>query len=52
MDRLTEMARIQKEKAKEISREQLQPLDAEGKALAEHKRETLDVIATPVVPLI
>lgn len=27
------------------------PLDAEGKALAEHKRFTLDVVETPLDPL-
>ena len=45
------MAAIQKEKAKEIETQAQQPLDAEGTALAEHKRFTFDVIQTPVDPL-
>lgn len=47
---LETMARIQDEKAKEIQATQL-PLDAEGKALAEHKRFTFDVITVPSDPL-
>ena len=46
---LTIMSQIQE--AKEADQTELQPLDAEGIALAEHKRETLDVVATPVDPL-
>ena len=45
------MKRIQDEREKELEREELIPLNAEGEALAEHKRETLDVVATPVDPL-
>lgn len=45
------MDEIQEEKGREIDRDELQPLNAEGVALAEHKRETLDVVATPVDPL-
>ena len=48
---LTVMAQIQDEKLKEADQHELLPLDAEGIALAEHKRETLDVVATPVDPL-
>lgn len=48
---LNVMAQIQSEKAKEHTKEELHPLDAEGIALTEHKRETLDVVATPVDPL-
>ena len=43
------MAQIQNEKARE--EEKRHPLDAEGIALAEHKRGTIDVVATPVDPL-
>ena len=43
------MAQIQNEKARE--EEECHPLDAEGIALAEHKRVTIDVVATPVDPL-
>jgi len=42
---------IQKVKAKEIESKVLQPLDPEGKRLAEHKRFTFDIINTPVDPL-
>ena len=45
------MAEIQDEKEKEIAAEELQPLDAEGVALAEHKRFTFDVINIPADPL-
>lgn len=37
------MAAIQAEKAREISMTQQQPLDAEGKRLAEEKRMTFDM---------
>ena len=49
--RLDVMEQIQREKSKDLDGAQLQPLDAEGVALAEHKRETIDVVATPVDPL-
>lgn len=42
---------IQTKKAKELEKEKPHPLDPEGKALAEHKRFTFDIIATPVDPL-
>lgn len=42
---------IQTTRAKELKQEELHPLDPEGKALAEHKRFTFDIIATPVDPL-
>lgn len=45
------MAEIQNEKEKDIAAEELQPLDAEGIALAEHKRFTFDVINVPSDPL-
>lgn len=49
--RLEEMAAIMEEKNREINAGQLPPLNQEGEALAEHKRETFDIIATPVDPL-
>lgn len=45
------MAEIQAEKSDEIGKEEMHPLDAEGKALAEHKRFSFDIIDTPVDPL-
>lgn len=42
---------IQAQKEKDIDRDQLQPLDPEGKHLAEGKRFTFDVIAIPTDPL-
>ena len=48
---LYEMTQIQHEKQKEIETEALQPLDDEGKVMAEHKRFTLDVVDTPADPL-
>ena len=49
--RLEEMAAIQEEKNREISGKQLPTLDPEGKEVAKHKRETFDIIDTPVDPL-
>ena len=46
-----ELAKIQGQKAKDIENDRLQPLDAEGRVLAEHKRFTFDIIDTPVDPL-
>ena len=46
-----ELVKIQSQKAKDIEDDGLQPLDAEGRALAEHKRFTFDIIDTPVDPL-
>lgn len=40
---LDTMAAIQAEKLKEIAAEAQQPLDPEGKALAEEKRKTFDL---------
>ena len=45
------MSEIQNEKEKEIVASVLQPLDAEGVALAEHKRFTFDIVAIPSDPL-
>jgi hypothetical protein len=40
---LDTMAAIQAEAKKEIAARELQPLDPEGKALAEEKRKTFDL---------
>lgn len=45
------MKNIQNEKEKDINGSDLQPLNPEGVALAEHKRFTFDVVDTPVDPL-
>ncbi len=49
--RLSDMDAIQTQKAKEIERDGMPPLDPEGVAVAEHKRFTFDIIDTPVDPL-
>lgn len=49
--RLEEMAAIMEEKSREINGKKLPPLDPEGETLAKHKRETFDIIDTPVDPL-
>lgn len=51
MKSLETMTQIQAEKEKEINVQEQLPLDAEGKALAEHKRFTFDVISVPSDPL-
>lgn len=52
MDRdLDIMDTIQTQKEKDIAASTLQPLDAEGKRLGEHKRFTFDVIDFPSDPL-
>lgn len=45
------MKHIMEEKEKELLDEELPPLDAEGIALTEHKKETLDVVTIPGDPL-
>ena len=45
------MNAIQTEKEREIEAAELMPMDDEGKALAEHKRFTFDVINVPSDPL-
>lgn len=45
------MGEIQGQKDRDIQKREAQPLDPEGKTLAEHKRFTFDVINTPVDPL-
>ena len=49
--RLEEIAQIMTEQNKEIAGKQLPPLDPEGETLAKHKRETFDIIDTPIDPL-
>ncbi|MBR3008340.1 MAG: hypothetical protein IKI35_05740 [Stomatobaculum sp.] len=48
---LETMERIQRQKSKEMSREQLQPLNPEGQEMARHKRFTFDIIDIPTDPL-
>lgn len=48
---LNVMEAIQSQKEHDIAKEQLQPLDDEGRAMSEHKRFTFDVIDTPSDPL-
>lgn len=45
------MATIQEQKQKDIEEAELQPLDAEGVRMGEHKRDTIDVKEIPVDPL-
>ena len=45
------MKTIQDQKEKDIEASTLQPLDPEGKHLAEHKRFTFDVVDFPSDPL-
>lgn len=45
------MNHIMEEREKELQDEELQPLDAEGIALTEHKKETFDVVTIPGDPL-
>lgn len=49
--RLEEMQSIMAEKDRELDGKQLPPLDPEGEELARHKRETFDIIDTPIDPL-
>ena len=48
---LNVMNAIQSQKSKEIATKELQPLDPEGRTLAEHKRFTFDIVNTPTDPL-
>lgn len=48
---LNTMNEIQNQKELDIAAAQLQPLDPEGKKLAEGKRFTFDIIAIPSDPL-
>lgn len=45
-ERLETMAVIQQEKEQELQTQEQQPLDAEGREMARHKKETID---TPYV---
>lgn len=45
------MVQIQDQKQKDLLKDEMLPLDPEGRRLAEHKRFTFDVIETPVDPL-
>lgn len=45
------MKTIIEQKEKDIEASQLQPMDSEGKYMAEHKRFTFDVINVPTDPL-
>lgn len=45
------MKDIQNEREKKVKKTSLQPLDPEGVAMAEHKRDTIDEVAIPVDPL-
>ena len=49
--RLEEMQSIMAEKDRELKGKQLPPLDPEGEELARHKRETFDIVDTPIDPL-
>ena len=48
---LNVMDKIMKERDKEIVRNDLPPLDPEGKKMAEYKRVTIDMVGVPVDPL-
>lgn len=45
------MKTIIEQKERDIEAAELQPMDDEGKTLAEHKRFTFDVINVPTDPL-
>ena len=45
------MEAIQRQKEQDIAADQLQPLNPEGRKLAEGKRFTFDIIAIPSDPL-
>lgn len=45
------MDQIQNQKTKDIANKELQPLNPEGKKMAEYKRFTIDMVGTPVDPL-
>lgn len=48
---LTIMDTIQTQKERDLAKQELPPLDDEGRKMAEHKRFTFDVIDTPADPL-
>lgn len=45
------MDTIQRQKERDLENKELQPMDAEGRKMAEHKRFTFDVIDVPTDPL-
>lgn len=45
------MGQIQSQKAKDIEKSPAKKLDSEGKVIAECKRQTFDIVDTPVDPL-
>lgn len=45
------MSNIMNQKERDMIRARLQPLDPEGRKLAEHKRFTLDMVGVPTDPL-
>lgn len=48
---LNTMQEIMEQKERDLAADGIPPLDDEGRALAEHKRFTFDVIAIPSDPL-
>ena len=48
---LDTMAQIVNQKEKDIEASELQPMNPEGKYMAEHKRFTFDVVDVPTDPL-
>ena len=48
---LDTMKTIIDQKEKDIEASELQPMNSEGKTLAEHKRFTFDVVTVPTDPL-
>lgn len=50
-DKLAIMTLIQEAKTREMQNKDLMDLDAEGIAVVEHNRYTLDIVDTPVDPM-
>ena len=48
---LETMTTIQEQKERDLKGQPLQPLDPEGRTLAEHKRFTFDIVDVPTDPL-
>lgn len=48
---LDTMAQIVNQKEKDIEASELQPMNPEGRYMAEHKRFTFDVVDVPTDPL-
>lgn len=51
MREISEIDIIQNQKQKDIEANGTKELDEEGRVMAEYKRDTLDIIETPVDPL-